>query len=107
MNKRTERFIGSTWKPQCVRLINGGIGYALQRIGEFAESACKPHVCVALIDGEKLHYTLCADCKDAYPDIKDKEYLGKGVIYSINGVLQNSKEECHFWIHSEIPLFPF
>ena len=42
---------------------------------------------VALINGEKVAYDVCSQGRKAYKDTKT-DYLGKGTIYSVDGVLQ-------------------
>lgn len=52
-------------------------------------------VCVALLDsGEKVKYILCDEKKHRYPG---REYLGEGVIFSVNGVKQNDTKKMHFY----------
>lgn len=54
-------------------------------------------VCIALIDGEELKYDFASDNRDAYPTVNNKVYLGKGIIYKVNGVRQTFTNEEHFW----------
>ena len=56
-----------------------------------------------LTDGRECRYNLCSSDRDAYADIKNKEYLGKGKVLTVNGVLQSGKypqDEVYFWWHT-------
>ena len=63
----------------------------------FDETKIKNRICK--IGGFMKDYNICSSKIDAYDDIKNKTYLGKGTIYSINDVVQNpaSTELLHFW----------
>jgi hypothetical protein len=55
-------------------------------------------ICKAKLDnGNIVLYTLAGPNKTDYPNIDQQYYLGEGVIYSVNGVLQNDKRKFHFW----------
>lgn len=60
---------------------------------ENRESACK----VKLKNGEIVYYDLCGKSKNDYTSVENKEYLGKGTIYEINGVRQSFTEVERFW----------
>lgn len=52
----------------------------------------------ALIDGQVVNYDKCGIDPNAYDGLPlSLTYLGEGVIYSVNGVLQNSDIVLHFW----------
>lgn len=54
---------------------------------------------IATIKGKKVEYDFCSEEENTYTDIKKKKYLGRGTIFSVNGVEQSGKQEHHFWIH--------
>lgn len=59
----------------------------------------KPHVTLALINGQILEYDN-ANMTDHRPFALNEpewQYLGEGVIWSVNGVRQAGKERLHFW----------
>lgn len=51
----------------------------------------------ALINGQIVDYDMCSENPNAYDGFVLVTYLGKGVIYSVNGKLQNSDRVVHFW----------
>lgn len=58
------------------------------------------HVCTAKINGEEVEYDTCAQSRETHIEQEKKfgwVYLGKGVIWAINGIKQNFEEEHHFW----------
>ncbi len=56
--------------------------------------------CIAkLTDGRTHFYDYAGKNREDYSGIQFMiEYLGEGVVYSVNDVLQNSEEKLHFWI---------
>ena len=48
---------------------------------------------IAIVHGEKKHYYSCSKKRNAYPNFP---YLGYGVIYSVDGVIQSGSEKYHF-----------
>ncbi len=49
-----------------------------------------------LDDGRIVEYNACADLPDAY-DPNNFKFIGKGIIYSVNNVMQNSdQQQCFF-----------
>lgn len=50
-----------------------------------------------LLNGAIVFYDLCGESKKDYSDIENKEYLGEGTIYEVNGVQQSFTEIEHFW----------
>lgn len=59
----------------------------------------KPHVTLALINGQILRYDGAnpARWSEFYTTKYGWEYLGEGVIWSINGVMQVGSRRLHFW----------
>lgn len=58
------------------------------------------HITVAQIGGKNVSYDVCCDNRETYRWQEENtgwRYLGKGVIWSINGASQNSKRVLHFW----------
>ena len=49
----------------------------------------------ALIGGQLLDYDLCAEVKEAYEDIQNKEYIGEGYIVTPT---EKGTRPHHFWI---------
>lgn len=59
------------------------------------------HICKLRKNGKFHRYGYAAAKKtdyDEYPVRKYLKYVGYGIIYSIDGVKQGSKELFHFWI---------
>ncbi len=54
---------------------------------------------LVLIEDKEVVYDFCSEQKDAYSEIANKTYLGKGKIFSIGGVRQSGHNVYHFWIH--------
>jgi hypothetical protein len=50
-----------------------------------------------LPDGTIVEYSLVSDCASAYPNIKDKKYLGQGYIIEIDGKPVKGNELLHLW----------
>ncbi len=63
----------------------------------------KRSVVIALINGEKVPIDVASKNRDAYPDV-EKEYLGYGTYFTINGVKQLGKEKVHFFRFKHLPL---
>lgn len=56
------------------------------------------NICKAkLTNGVVIVYDLCEKSRYSYNSVKNKKYIGKGIIYEINGVLQTFTEIMHFW----------
>ena len=55
---------------------------------------------IALINDKQVAYDFCSSKKNDYSDIANKNYLGKGIIFSIGGVRQSGNNAYHFWNHS-------
>lgn len=49
-----------------------------------------------LTGGEKVEYDLCTDSYNS-PYTGDMDYLGRGVVFSVGGVEEESKQRMHFW----------
>ena len=47
-----------------------------------------------LENGEKVNYDACGNSQHDYPHY---EYIGEGIIWTINGVNQNSTTKRHFF----------
>ena len=58
------------------------------------------HECT--IEGRILPFKMCSDNRNAYDDRYG--YIGVGQTYRINGVLQNSTKDIHFWKHLDTDL---
>lgn len=56
------------------------------------------HLCK--INGKIMPYDACSEVPNAY-DKKAFRYIGKGKIYSVNGVLQSGIIDCHFWVYRD------
>jgi len=54
----------------------------------------KPYHCIALIDGLQVVY---GKADPEFTQVTDRPYLGRGTIYSANGVPQLGKDSFHFW----------
>ena len=56
---------------------------------------------IALINGKKVKYEICAEdktCINRINGIRDRiEYLGFGIIYSIDNIKYNDTTKLHFW----------
>jgi len=55
------------------------------------------NICIAKLDnGEEVEYDACSKNRNAYnPEIF--EYIGQGVIWTVNGKNQNMEEIMHFF----------
>ena len=60
-----------------------------------------------LDDGTVVPYDACDASRDAPYSPDSLEYIGRGVIYTVNGVNQNSTRPMHFWkrvTSDEVPI---
>lgn len=56
-------------------------------------------VCVALINGEQREYYMCSSAEEKPNEDEAKfEYIGRGTIYTIDGVMQSGEQLYHFFI---------
>lgn len=55
------------------------------------------HICL-LENGETAHYDAAHSTGEQVYNPEHFKFIGKGVIYSIQGVLQNSDDMCWFYI---------
>ena len=55
----------------------------------------------AKIGGEVVSYDLCSENRNAYSDCKNARYIGKGFIYTINGVDNSSETPYHFFTNAQ------
>lgn len=57
---------------------------------------------IALIDGKEVEYNACCDVKrtsldEAKAFYSAFKYIGKGIIYKVDGVKQSFTEQCYFF----------
>ncbi len=60
----------------------------------------KDTVRIAKIDEQEVRYSACSEKRETYQWQEENSgwvYLGKGAIWTINGIKQNSDTEYHFW----------
>lgn len=60
----------------------------------------KEPIRIALIDGKEVKYFACSSRRNTYKKQEKNghfEYIGKGIIWTIDGVQQSGNRKLHFW----------